>query len=127
MRRADGTPWIHSFAHGRTVYELKHNAARVRAAMNKSPSDAVVKTFVELTLIGDLNDEEIEVLRNEAAKRSGLTKRTVTQMLKDGAARRVAKRRQQQRERQLAERDDPRPQSKSPERERAVVAADGHR
>ena len=26
MRRADGTPWIHSFAHGRTIYELKHDA-----------------------------------------------------------------------------------------------------
>lgn len=23
MRRADGTPWIHSFAHGRTIYELR--------------------------------------------------------------------------------------------------------
>ena len=23
MRRADGTPWIHSFAHGRTIYELQ--------------------------------------------------------------------------------------------------------
>ena len=23
LRRPDGTPWIHSFAHGRTVYELK--------------------------------------------------------------------------------------------------------
>ena len=26
MRRADGTPWIHSFAHGRTIYELKLDA-----------------------------------------------------------------------------------------------------
>jgi hypothetical protein len=25
MRREDGTPWIHSFAHGRTIYELKHD------------------------------------------------------------------------------------------------------
>src|SRR5712691_8212044 len=29
MRRTDGTPWIHSFAHGRTVYELRFD---VRAA-----------------------------------------------------------------------------------------------
>jgi hypothetical protein len=26
MRRSDGTPWINSFAHGRTVYRLKHSA-----------------------------------------------------------------------------------------------------
>jgi hypothetical protein len=31
MRRADGTPWIHSFAHGRTIYDLKLDAAAVRA------------------------------------------------------------------------------------------------
>ena len=35
MRRADGTPWIHSFAHGRTIYELKLDAATVRKAMEK--------------------------------------------------------------------------------------------
>ena len=72
MRQADGTPWIHSFAHGRTVYELKHNRTSVRAAMDKVADDAVVQTFLKLALIGDLSDEEIEQLRNEAAKRSGL-------------------------------------------------------
>ena len=30
MRRADGTPWIYTFAHGRTVYELRHNAPASR-------------------------------------------------------------------------------------------------
>src|SRR6516162_1181557 len=35
-RRADGTPWIHSFAHGRTIYELKHDAASVRKAMERA-------------------------------------------------------------------------------------------
>ena len=30
LRRSDGTPLIHSFAHGRTVYELKLDAAAVR-------------------------------------------------------------------------------------------------
>ena len=35
MRRADGTPWIHSFAHGRTIYALKYDATTVRKAMEK--------------------------------------------------------------------------------------------
>ena len=35
MRRSDGTPWIHSFAHGRTIYELKHDAGSVRKAMEQ--------------------------------------------------------------------------------------------
>jgi hypothetical protein len=30
MRRANGMPWINSFAHGGTTYELKHDAASIR-------------------------------------------------------------------------------------------------
>jgi len=37
MRRADGTPWIHSFAHGRIIYELKHDAASVREVIGTDP------------------------------------------------------------------------------------------
>ena len=33
MRREDGTPWIHSIAHGRTTYEFRHNVASIEAAM----------------------------------------------------------------------------------------------
>ena len=33
MRRADGTPWFHSFAHGRTIYALKLDVAGVRNAL----------------------------------------------------------------------------------------------
>lgn len=32
MRRADGTPFIHSFAHGKTIYELRRDADREEAA-----------------------------------------------------------------------------------------------
>jgi hypothetical protein len=70
MRRADGAPWIHSFAHGCTTFQLKHNAATVRAAMQAASARDAVKTFVTLSLSADLNDEDIEALRNEAAERS---------------------------------------------------------
>ena len=32
----DGSPWIHSYAHGRTIYDLKYDAKAVRAAIDKS-------------------------------------------------------------------------------------------
>lgn len=114
MRRADGTPWINSFAHGRTVYQLKHNATTVRAAMDQVADNAVVKTFVRLALIADLNGEEIEELRNEAAKRSGLTKRTVSTMLKAAQQEGAARRKQQERERRVADRQDARPAIAAP-------------
>ena len=82
MRRADSTIWIHSFAHGRTVYELKLNAAAVRAAMERADKEAVVQLFIELAVVADLDDEEIESLRNLAAEKSGINRRTITGMLK---------------------------------------------
>ena len=109
MRRADGTPWIHSFAHGCTIYELKHNAATVRAAMGAASDSDVVKVFLKFALAAELSAEELEDLRNEAAKRSGISKRTITQMLRVAQHERDRKCRQQERQRRLAERDDPRP------------------
>jgi hypothetical protein len=39
MRRADGSPWIHSFAHGRTVYELKVDKRAAEAALEAAPDE----------------------------------------------------------------------------------------
>jgi hypothetical protein len=109
MRRADGAPWINSFAHGRTVYKLKHNSTTVCAAMDQAADSAVVKTLVRLSLVADLSSDELEELRNAAAERSGLTKRTISTMLKAADQERAAKQKQQRQERQIAERQDPRP------------------
>jgi hypothetical protein len=114
MRPADGTPWIHSFAHGRTVYELKHNAATVCAAMQAATDATVVKTLLKLAMAAELSTEELEELRNEASERSGINKRTITQTLRAAQQEHAAKRKQQERQRRLVERDDPRPVLKSP-------------
>jgi hypothetical protein len=109
MRRADGTIWIHSFAHGRTVYELKLNAAAVRATMERADKEAVVQLFIELAVVADLDDEEIESLRNLAAEKSGINRRTITGMLKATFEKKAAQHEQEMRIRRLAERQDPRP------------------
>ena len=41
MRRADGSPWIHSFAHGRTVYELKFDVHAIKAALEEGAAGRV--------------------------------------------------------------------------------------
>ena len=71
MRRADGTPWIHSFAHGRTIYALKHDATSVRKAMEKAAKDEVVATFALLAAGADLDAVELAELRQLAKKLSG--------------------------------------------------------
>jgi hypothetical protein len=114
MRRADGTIWIHSFAHGRTVYELKLNAAAVRAAIERADKETVVKLFIELTVVADLDDEELEGLRNLAAEKSGINRRTIAGMLKATLEKKAAQRVQEMRTRRLAERQDPRPMIQVP-------------
>jgi hypothetical protein len=109
MRRADGTIWIHSFAHGRTVYELKLNAAAVRAAMEHADNEEVVKLFIELVAAADLDDGELQGLRNLAAEKSGINRRTIAGMLKAAFEKKVPQRAEEARARMLAERRDPRP------------------
>jgi hypothetical protein len=114
MRRPDGTPWIHSFAHGRTIYELKLDASAVQAAMEEADKNAVVSTLVELAVAADLDDQELEELRNLAAERTGTNKRTITTMLKAAQRKHAAEHAEQERKRRAAERSDPRPLIKIP-------------
>jgi hypothetical protein len=105
----DGRPWIHSFAHGRTLYELKDDAASVRAAMDEAADSEVIKVLVELAADADLDERDLEELRNEAAGRTRITKRTISSMLKAALREREGVRAEQQRARRRAQRTDPRP------------------
>ena len=82
MRRADGTPWIHSFAHGRTVYPLLYDAAAIAEALAKVPADQAADLFVRLAVNADLDDDESESLRNQVAERTGVGKRAIGGKLK---------------------------------------------
>jgi hypothetical protein len=110
MLRADGTPWIHSFAHGRTVYELRYDAATVRAKLEATADNDLVKMLISLTLKAVLSADEYEALRNYAAKRSRAGLRTIDREMKDAREQEKARRKNAQRARQRAARTDPRPQ-----------------
>jgi hypothetical protein len=83
MRRADGSLWINSFAHGRTAYELKVDFAAVKAAIEKTAPEDVVDNFLRLVRIGDLSLDQVEILRNLVSTISGVSKRTLTLKLND--------------------------------------------
>src|SRR5262249_61102322 len=82
MRRDDGTPWIHSFAHGRTIYKLKHDATSVREAMEKAEKGDVVATFTRLAAAADLDPVELAELRQLAKGLSGVGLRVIDAALK---------------------------------------------
>jgi hypothetical protein len=114
MRRADGTPWIHSFAHGRTVYDLKFDAAALRGALDKAPVAEVADLFVRMALSGDLSPDELEELRDFVADRAGVGKRAIERKLKSAQQERDRRRAEEERNRRAAERVDPRPMIPAP-------------
>jgi hypothetical protein len=114
MRRADGAPWIHSFAHGRTIYELKHDAASVRKAMEEAAKDDVVATFARLAARADLDAVELADLRQLAKKLSGIGLRAIDEAFKSARQQKAAQNAKAARARQAARRQDPRPYIRSP-------------
>jgi hypothetical protein len=107
MRRSDGAPWINSFAHGRTTFELKYDADAVRTRIERArdPIDALVR----LALSADLDEVETKQLINQVARRAGAGVRDVAAKLKTAKTEQKQRRAAEMRERQLAERNDPRP------------------
>jgi hypothetical protein len=117
LRRPDGTPWIHSFAHGRTIYELKLDAAAVETALGEVPASEAAEAFVRLVLSAELDAVELEQLRNLASQRAGVGKRAIERKLKDARQERARQQAQEARNRRIAERQDPRLQVDAPERD----------
>ena len=114
MRRADGSLWIHSYAHGRIVYDLKLDAETVRAAIQQAAPEDVVPMFVRLALDAELNAAEIEQLRDEVPEKTGTGKRRLDQTLGEARKQHEREQREQERLRRQAERLDHRPQIEAP-------------
>jgi hypothetical protein len=115
MLRPDGTLWIHSFAHGYAAYELKLDAAAVRATINAAKPEKVVETFARMALNADTTPVETEELRDLVAKLSGVNKRTIDRTLKEALNEQRKQKIADEQERRLAERRDPRPQVDVPD------------
>jgi hypothetical protein len=114
MRRADGSPWVHSFAHGRTIYELKFDARSAQATLRNAAAADVPSAFVHLVLFADLDEAEIEELRDIACERSRTGKRALDAMLKRARKEHTARQKCEQRARHAAERQASRPYLPAP-------------
>ena len=114
MRRVDGSAWIHSFAHGRTIYELRFDARAITAAIAAAPADQIVSLFIKMMLAAEVSRDEAEALRNAVAKRTGTGKRTLDTQLKLARREQASQRELEERTKRAAERLDPRPQIAAP-------------
>lgn len=114
MLRADGTPWIHSFAHGRTTYELRYDAGFVGAEIERAPKEDAATVLTRLAPLADLDAADIERLRDLASDRAGVGKRAIARDIKAACERRNHQRDEEERARREAERRDPRPRLPAP-------------
>ena len=55
MRRTDGSLWTNSFAHGRTTYELKYDAASIEAAIIAAPETEAADVLVRMLPHAEVN------------------------------------------------------------------------
>ena len=109
FRRQDGTPWINSFAHGRTVYPLKFDAAAIRAAMKGVPKKNIVATFCALAVNADTDAAEMDGLIEHVAKLAGAGKMAVKRTLKSAQDKQAKAHAEDERKRRAAACSDPRP------------------
>jgi len=114
MRRDDGTPWIHSFAHGRTIYQLKHDAAAVHAILNATSQHDVISTLIDHILTADLDAVETEKLIAAAAHQTNTGIRAIKNMLKAAREAQAEWEEEQRRRQRQAARSDPRPVVNAP-------------
>jgi hypothetical protein len=108
MLRRDGSPWIHSFAHGRTIYSLFHDADTLRKLLSRTRTDEAVATFAKVILAADLEPGEKTELRKLASTLSGAGVRELDRAEKEAREARDVLLAQETRERHEAARRDSR-------------------
>ena len=115
MLRNDGTPFIHSLAHGlSTSYELKYDATAMRAVLERAPDQTVLTRFIQLTLRAVISVEEYAELERYVKARTKINFQTIKRELKEARKAEAAHKAEEALLRRRLERDDPRPELRVP-------------
>ena len=90
MRGDDGLLFIHSFAHGRTIYRLCYDLRQAEAALERAQN---MDDVAEIVAASQLEADEREHFIKSVAKKTGLKQPAIKKRLKDDAERRQRARR----------------------------------
>ena len=102
MRRTNGEPWINSFAHGRTVYELSYNSATLRAKIEAAGAKDAPDVYAGLMVRAQPTHTQKTELRAIVAARSNTNKKIITELEKEAQAQAKHDRAKEERIRQRA-------------------------
>jgi len=114
MQRADGSLWIHSFAHGRTCYELRYDAKTIQDMLYVCNPAELVDLLVRLLLLAHVAPDEEHMLCEIVC---GLAKVKISPLkarIKAAKEQQRNERAEVERQRWASERTDPRPQLPAP-------------
>jgi len=82
MERPDLSLFVNSFAHGHAVYDLKYDAATVKAAIEAAPAADALHVLAEKQSKAELSDDEMQELKVLVRERSKVQLREITGVLK---------------------------------------------
>jgi hypothetical protein len=63
MRGENGGLFIHSFAHGRAIYRLRHDARSAKSAVTRAPADGLIDYAMAILAVAEMEADELEGLR----------------------------------------------------------------
>ena len=77
MRGDDGGLFIHSFAHGRSLYRLRHDARSAKAAIVQAPVDGLIDYAMAILAMTEMEADELEDFVATVAKKADVGVRAV--------------------------------------------------
>ena len=86
LKGDDGTLLIHSFAHGRGIYFLRHDLKSAKAAFAQAPADGMVDHALAILAHAELEEDELEEFVKHVAKAANVRVRALTKRLKKDRA-----------------------------------------
>jgi hypothetical protein len=93
MRADDGGLFIHSFAHGRALYWLRHDARSAKAAIAQAPVDGLIDYAMATLAMAEMEADELADFAATVAKAAGIGVQAVkARMAKECREREKAKR-----------------------------------
>ena len=93
MRGDDGDLLIHSFAHGRGIYFLRHDLKSAKAAFEQGPGGGTVDHAMAILAQAELEEDELDEFAAIVSKTAGVGIRPVRARIKKQRAEREAEKR----------------------------------
>jgi hypothetical protein len=82
LRGKDGWPFIHSFAHGKTLYDLRHDKGSLTDIIAASPVDRLIERYATAHIFAEITPDEEDGLVRLVKEKTGIAIPAIKKRLK---------------------------------------------